>query len=67
MTEEEIKRAKIGDRVKFVPLEHDAGEPCEGEITHKLGQRVEITWDDGETCTMVPHDYTRVFLIPTKM
>lgn len=62
MKEAEIKRAKIGDRVKFVPLDHDAGEPSEGVITHKLGQRVEITWDDGETCTMIPHDYTRVFL-----
>lgn len=62
MTESQIKSAKIGDRVKFVPLTHDAGEPCGGKITHKLGERVEITWDDGETCTMVPHDYTRVFL-----
>ena len=62
MTEAEIKRAKIGDRVKFVPLPGDAGEPSEGEITHKLGSRVEITWDDGETCTVVPHHYTRIFL-----
>ena len=62
MTEAEIKRAKIGDRVKFVPLENDAGDYSEGKITHKLGQRVEITWDDGATCTMIPHDYTRVFL-----
>ena len=58
----EIKRAKIGDRVKFVPLEHDAGEPCEGSITHKLGERVEVAWDDGTTCTVIPHDYTRIFL-----
>ena len=62
MKESEIKRAKIGDRVKFVPLPGDAGEYSEGKITHKLGQRVEITWDDGETSTMVPHDYTRVHL-----
>ena len=62
MTEAEIKKAKIGDRVKFVPLKHDAGEYSEGNITHKLGQRVEITWDDGETCTVAPHDYTRIFL-----
>jgi hypothetical protein len=48
MTEAEIKKAKIGDRVKFVPLDHDAGDYCEGTITHKLGKHVEITWDDGE-------------------
>ncbi len=62
MTKQQIKTVKIGARVKFVPLEHDAGEYSEGTITHKLGERVEITWDDGATCTMVPYDYTRVFL-----
>jgi hypothetical protein len=63
VTEAQIKQSKIGDRVKFVPLPGDAGEYSEGKITHKLGQRVEITWDDGETCIMIPHDYTRVYLI----
>lgn len=63
MTEAQIKNAKIGDRVKFVPLPDDAGEYSEGTITHKLGQRVEITWDDGETCTVMPHSYTCVHLI----
>jgi hypothetical protein len=62
MTEAEIKKAKIGDRVEFVPLSHDAGTYRKGTITHKLGQRVEITWDDGEICSMIPHDYTGVFL-----
>jgi hypothetical protein len=50
MTEAEIEKAKIGDRVKFVPLDHDAGDYCEGTITNKLGTHVEITWDDGEVC-----------------
>lgn len=62
MTEAEIKQAKIGDRVEFIPLAHDAGERSEGTITHKLGQRVEITWDDGEVSTVAPHHYTRIFL-----
>lgn len=62
MTKTEIKRAKIGDRVTFKPLDKDAGDPCDGTITHKHGERVEITWDDGATCIMIPHDYTRVFL-----
>jgi hypothetical protein len=62
MTEQQIKQAKIGDRVKFVPLAHDAGAYSEGTISHKLGSRVEITWDDGVTCTVTPHDYTRIFL-----
>jgi hypothetical protein len=63
MNAKQIKAVKVGDRVKFEPLEHDAGDYCEGTITHKHGERVEITWDDGETCTMIPHDYTRVFLV----
>jgi hypothetical protein len=64
MTEAEIKRAKIGDRVMFKPLSADAGEYSEGNITHKLGSRIEITWDDGEISTVSPHDYTRIFLKP---
>lgn len=63
MTEEQIKRAKIGDRVKFVPLDHDAGEYSEGKITHKLGSRVEITWDDGEVYSMDANSASRVSLM----
>jgi hypothetical protein len=62
MTDAEIRKAKIGDRVMFKPLSADAGDYCEGTITHKLGKRVEITWDDGEVGTVTPHDYTRIFL-----
>lgn len=50
MTAQEIAKAKIGDRVKFVSLDEDV--PAEyGRITHKLGVHVEVTWDDGSTCT----------------
>jgi hypothetical protein len=29
----ELKRANVGDKVEFRPLEHDAGEPATGTIT----------------------------------
>lgn len=61
MTKEQIKCAKIGDRVKFIPLEHDAGEYSEGTITHKLTNHVEITWDDGEIMSYEGRDGSRVF------
>jgi hypothetical protein len=62
MTDAEIRKAKIGDRVMFKPLSADAGEYCEGTITHKLGKRVEVAWDDGTVGIVIPHDYTRIFL-----
>jgi hypothetical protein len=64
MTEAEIRHCRVGDRVKFIPLKGDAGEPCGGVITHKVGSHVEITWDDGAICSMIPFNYTRVFWDP---
>ena len=63
MTETQIAKAKIGDRVKFAPLSHDAGEYCEGTVTHKLGSKIEITWDDGEVYAYGPMPGTRIFPI----
>lgn len=63
MTETEIRRAKIGDRVKFVPLEHDAGDYSEGVITHKLNSAVEVTWDDGDVSSFRSDPASRVFLM----
>jgi hypothetical protein len=63
MTEAEIERVKIGDRVKFVPLEHDAGEYSEGTITLKTSRKVEITWDDGEVYHYAAGPQSRVYLI----
>jgi hypothetical protein len=60
MNEKQIKAAKVGDRVKFVPLEHDAGEYSEGTITIKLNQTIEVTWDDGEVNSMRADPASRV-------
>ncbi len=43
---------KVGDRVKFVPQ----GKPWEddeqlGTVTHILGSRFEVRWDDGDEYT----------------
>lgn len=62
MTAQEIAKAKIGDRVKFAPLQSDAGEYSEGTITHKLGGRIEITWDDGDVHSMGADPASRVML-----
>jgi len=61
MTEQQVARAKIGDRVKFVPLED--GEYSEGTITHKLGKRIEVSWDDGETNSYAADPASRVYPI----
>lgn len=65
MKEADIKRCKVGDRVRFKPLIRDAGDACDGTITAKRGTEVDIAWDDGETCTVVPYDYTRITLLET--
>lgn len=59
----EIKQAKVGDRVKFEPRVHDAGEYCEGTITAVGRDEVTITWDDDHDVTvMYPMQFTRVSL-----
>lgn len=48
MTEQELKRAKVGDRVKFQPIADGDDGYSEGNITLITGRRYEVTWDDGE-------------------
>ena len=62
MTELEIKRAKIGDRVKFVPLDADSDAYSEGTITNVLHKAVEVTWDDGTVIAYRANNGSRVFL-----
>lgn len=61
MTANEMKRAKVNDRVKYEPLTHDAGDYCEGTIVDVGPDSITIAWDDGETHLAKPSSYSRVF------
>lgn len=41
-----MSKFKVGERVKYVS---DGQATDFGTITHVLGERFEVTWDDGET------------------
>lgn len=59
---EEIRRAKVGDRVKYEPRNADEGEYCEGTVTGVGDLWVEISWDDGVDRTSYRMNFPRVFL-----
>lgn len=61
MTEADLKKAKIGDRVKFVPI-NDGGEYSEGVLTGKLARHFEVTWDDGAIFSYATSPASCVFL-----
>ena len=42
-----MDKFKLGDRVVYVSDGPDGG--CKGTVTHVLGKRIEVSWDDGET------------------
>ena len=61
----ELKRAKVGDKVEFRPLEHDAGEPATGTITgfSPSKHKATVEWEDGEISQINTAEYDRIHLI----
>lgn len=61
MTEADLKKAKIGARVKFEPI-GNGGEYSEGTLTAKLDRHFEVTWDDGDVFSYSTDPASRVYL-----
>jgi hypothetical protein len=65
MNYRDLKRASIGDRVAFRPLEHDAGEYAEGTITgfSPSKHKATVEWEDGAVSKINEDTYDRIHLI----